>query len=107
MEPIGPYLLFPIGKGNPMRQTPFDIAARMIEEFGDRAKFLVDEHVDIALQADDPTGFEDWCLVGKALALLTQPNRIPGVTERNSEEDASASVAGYVATRPERRARSS
>jgi len=90
-----------------VRPTPLDIAARMINEFGDRAKFLVDERADIALQAEDEKGFEDWRLVGKALALLTQPNRIPGASAQNSGQAPSPFAADHVATQPERRARSS
>jgi hypothetical protein len=79
----------------------------MIEDFGDRAKFLVDERVDMALQAEDPRAFEDWCLVAKALALLTRPNQIPEVTEPNSGEDFSSSIADNGGAQPERRVRSS
>jgi hypothetical protein len=90
-----------------VRPTPLDIAARMIKEFGDRAKFLVDERADMALQAEDPTEFEDWRLVGKALAFLTQPHRTPEAIERNSGHAPSPSVADHAATQPQRRARNS
>jgi len=88
-----------------VKQTPFDIAACLIEDFGDRAKFLVDERVDMALQSEDPTEFQDWCLVAKAVALLTQPNGVPEVIKRASGEAPSPTMADHVANQPERRAR--
>lgn len=90
-------------QGKLVRQTPLDVAARMIEEFGEQAKFLVDERVDMALQSEDATEFENWTLVAKALALLTQPKRKP-VTERNTT-GASLSVAEPGPSLPERRVR--
>jgi hypothetical protein len=86
-------------------RTPLDIATRLIEDFGDRAKFLVDERVDMALQSEDPTGFQDWCLVAKAVALLTQPNGVSEVVERSSGEVPSPTMADHVANQTERRAR--
>jgi hypothetical protein len=88
-----------------VRQTPLDIATRLIVDFGDRAKFLVDERVDMALQSEDPTGFQDWCLVAKAVALLSQPNDVPEVVERASGKVPSPTIADQVANLPERRAR--
>jgi hypothetical protein len=88
-----------------VRQTPLDIATRLIEDFGDRAKFMVDERVDMALQSEDPTAFQDWCLVAKAVALLTRPNGGPEVIERASGEVPSPTMAHHVANQPERRAR--
>jgi hypothetical protein len=79
----------------------------MIEDFGDRAQFLVAERADTALQAEDAIGFEEWCLVAKALALLTQPKRISQATERNSGEDTLRSMANDVVAQPLRRAQTS
>lgn len=63
--------------GPAVRKNPLTIASEMIEQFGSHAELLAGEHIDAALQIDDREGYEEWCLVAKAIALLTRHHPEP------------------------------
>jgi hypothetical protein len=48
-------------------------ASGMLETYGENAKFMVADHIDQALQAGDAAAHDEWCLIGKALALMSMP----------------------------------
>ena len=48
-------------------------ASGMLETFGENAKFMVAEHIDQAMQAGDAAAHDEWCLIGKAIALMSIP----------------------------------
>ena len=48
-------------------------ASGMLETYGENAKFMVAEHIDQALQAGDAAAHDEWCLIGKAIALMSMP----------------------------------
>ena len=48
-------------------------ASGMLETFGENAKFMVAEHIDQALQAGDAAAHDEWCMIGKAIALMSMP----------------------------------
>ena len=52
-------------------------AAELVAAHGDRAKFLVAERIDRALVDDDGEAHDRWCLIGKAVALMsmTRPQK--------------------------------
>lgn len=56
-------------------------AASLLEAHGDKAKFLVAERIDQALEAGDGGQHDFWCLVGKAVALLSMPRAETVVTK--------------------------
>ena len=61
-------------------------ASGLLEAHGDKAKFLVAEHIDQALEAGDAGQHDFWCLVGKAVALLSMPRAETVVTKVQSTE---------------------
>ena len=48
-----------------------EAAAELVAAHGDRAKFLVAERIDRALVEDDGEAHDRWCLIGKAVALMS------------------------------------
>ena len=48
-------------------------ASSMLETYGENAKFMVAEHIDRALEAGDGVAHDEWCLIGKAIALMSMP----------------------------------
>lgn len=64
-----------------MRKNPLTMASEMIAEFGDKAELVAGDQMDAALQADDREGYDTWCLVGKAIALLTRHHPEPATTK--------------------------
>jgi hypothetical protein len=48
-------------------------ASEMLETYGDSAKFVVAEHIDQALQDGDGAAHDQWCMIGKAVALMSVP----------------------------------
>lgn len=73
---------FPKTEPGPVRKNPLTIASDMIAELGDKAEFVAGEQMDAALLADDREGFDEWCLVAKAIALLTRHNPEPAPAKR-------------------------
>ena len=67
-----------------VRKNPLTIASEMIEQFGERAEMLAADHMDAALRADDREGYDEWCLVAKAIALLTRHHPEPVKTKAKS-----------------------
>jgi hypothetical protein len=48
-------------------------ASEMLEAYGDSAKFVAAEHIDRALQDGDGAAHDQWCMIGKAIALMSVP----------------------------------
>ena len=46
-------------------------ASSMLEAHGETAKFLIAQKMDDALLANDGQAYDDWCMVAKALSLMT------------------------------------
>lgn len=60
-----------------MRKNPLTLASEMIEQFGTHAELLATDRMDAALRADDRESYDEWCLVAKAIALLTRHHPEP------------------------------
>jgi hypothetical protein len=58
-----------------MKKTALTIASEMIEQHGDRAELLAADQMDAALLSGDSEKFNEWCLVGKAIALFSRQNQ--------------------------------
>jgi hypothetical protein len=54
-------------------QNILTTASGMLETFGENAKFMVAEHIDRALEVGDAAAHDEWCLIGKAIALMSMP----------------------------------
>ena len=54
-------------------QNILTTASSMLETFGENAKFMVAERIDQAMQAGDAAAHDEWCLIGKAIALMSMP----------------------------------
>jgi hypothetical protein len=54
-------------------QNILTTASSMLETHGENAKFMVAEHIDRALEAGDGAAHDEWCLIGKAIALMSMP----------------------------------
>jgi hypothetical protein len=54
-------------------QNILTTASSMLETYGENAKFMVAEHIDRALEAGDGAAHDEWCLIGKAIALMSMP----------------------------------
>ncbi|MGZ5929095.1 MAG: hypothetical protein ACXWLX_07750 [Rhizomicrobium sp.] len=54
-------------------QNILTTASSMLEAFGENAKFMVAERIDQAMQAGDAAAHDEWCLIGKAIALMSMP----------------------------------
>lgn len=48
-------------------------ASSLLEAYGENAKFHVAEQIDFALQSDDAAGYDHWCMVAKAVSLMSTP----------------------------------
>ena len=71
-----------LGKWNiPVRKNPLNLASEMIEQFGEQAELLAAQRMDAALQADNGESYDEWCLVAKAIALLTRHHPEPVKTK--------------------------
>ena len=46
-------------------------ASGLLEAYGENAKFHVAEQIDFALQSEDGAGYDHWCMVAKAISLMT------------------------------------
>jgi hypothetical protein len=46
-------------------------ASSMLEAHGETAKFLIAQKMDDAMLAGDGQAYDDWCMVAKALNLMT------------------------------------
>jgi hypothetical protein len=58
-----------------MKKTALTIASEMIEQHGDRAELLAADQMDASLLRGDSEKFNEWCLVGKAIALFSRQNQ--------------------------------
>ena len=47
-------------------------ASRMLESHGANAKFLIAQKMDDAMVMGDGQAYDDWCMVAKALHLMSQ-----------------------------------
>lgn len=65
-----------------------ETAAELVAAHGDRAKFLVAEHVDRALTADDGEAHDRWCLIGKAVALMSMTRSQKDVAQPAAQQPA-------------------
>lgn len=71
-----------LGKWNvPVRKNPLTLASEMIEQFGQHAEMLAADNMDAALQTGDGESYDHWCLVAKAIALLTRHHPEPVKTK--------------------------
>lgn len=61
----------------PVRKNPLTLASEMIEQFGEHAEMLAADNMDAALQTGDGESYDHWCLVAKAVALLTRHHPEP------------------------------
>lgn len=48
-------------------------ASSMLETFGDNAKFMAAERMDQAMADGDGAAYDEWQLIGKAIALMSMP----------------------------------
>ena len=48
-------------------------ASSMLETFGDNAKFMAAERMDQAMADGDGGAYDEWQLIGKAIALMSMP----------------------------------
>jgi hypothetical protein len=46
-------------------------ASGLLEAYGENANFHVAEQIDFALQSEDGAGYDHWCMVAKAISLMT------------------------------------
>ena len=46
-------------------------ASSMLETHGDTAKFLIAQKMDDAMLAGDGQAYDDWCMVAKAMSLMS------------------------------------
>ena len=46
-------------------------ASSLLEAYGENAKFHVAEQIDFALQSDNAAEYDHWCMVAKAISLMT------------------------------------
>lgn len=47
-------------------------ASRMLETHGVNAKFLIAQKMDDAMVAGDGQAYDDWCMIAKAVNLMSQ-----------------------------------
>ena len=50
-------------------------ASSMLETHGETAKFLIAQKMDDAMQAGDGQAYDDWCMVAKAMHLMTMARK--------------------------------
>jgi hypothetical protein len=50
-------------------------ASSMLETFGENAKFHIAEEMDRAMEAGDGAAYDQWCLVAKAVELMTMTRK--------------------------------
>ena len=46
-------------------------ASSMLETHGETAKFLIAQKMDDALLANDGQAYDDWCMIAKAMSLMS------------------------------------
>ena len=51
--------------------TILTMASELLEAYGDNAKFHAAEQMDHALETDDGAAYDQWCLVAKAINLMS------------------------------------
>ena len=68
-------------------------ASDMLGAFGDNAKFLVAEHIDKALEDGDAAAHDHWCMIGKAVALMSVPRPDAKAAESRPVQDKPADPA--------------
>lgn len=79
-----------------MRKNPLTLASEMIEQFGEQAELLAGEHMDAALRADDRDRYDEWCLVAKAIALLTRHHPEPVKAKTKAKKKPAAEEPGLL-----------
>lgn len=50
-------------------------ASSMLETHGESAKFLIAQKMDDALLAGDGEAYDDWCMIAKAMNLMTMARK--------------------------------
>lgn len=50
-------------------------ASGMLETHGETAKFLIAQKMDDAMLAGDGQGYDDWCMVAKAMTLMSMARK--------------------------------
>ena len=70
-------------------------ASEMLEAHGDNAKFLVADHIDQALLNGDAAAHDEWCMIGKAIALMSVPRPEAKPAESNPVQDKPADPAKF------------
>ena len=65
----------------------------MIASFGAKAEFLAGDRLDTALLAGDAEAYDKWCLVAKAIALMTRHNSTSVAAKPTSESFETATGA--------------
>jgi len=50
-------------------------ASSMLETHGEGARFLIAQKMDDAMLAGDGQAYDDWCMVAKALELMTMARK--------------------------------
>jgi hypothetical protein len=66
-------------------------ASGLLEAYGENAKFHVAEQIDFALQSDNAAEYDHWCMVAKAISLMTMPRTEPAA--KKSEPVATPAIA--------------
>jgi hypothetical protein len=75
-----------------VQKNPLTLASEMIVEFGTTAEIIAGDHMDAALQVDNSVSFDEWCLVAKAIALLTR------TSTNESASNSDADIPPVIAT---------
>jgi len=50
-------------------------ASSMLETHGENAKFLIAQKMDDAMLAGDGQAYDDWCMIAKAMSLMTMARK--------------------------------
>jgi hypothetical protein len=50
-------------------------ASGMLETHGEHAKFLIAQKMDDAMLAGDGQAYDDWCMIAKAMSLMTMARK--------------------------------
>lgn len=85
-----------------MRKNPLTLASELIEEYGTSAELVAGDQMDAALQVDNSESFEEWCLVAKAIALLTRQPLNETKPNSNSDIPPVISTATLLTFEPKR-----
>jgi hypothetical protein len=85
-----------------MQKNPLTLASEMIEEFGPSAELIAGDNMDAALQVDNSVSFEEWCLVAKAIALLTRTSTNASISNSGADIPPVVTTATLLPFEPKR-----